>query len=76
LVSQLVDSFVVLYIAFYLNGQFTFRQVIAICIINYIYKFAMAIALTPLIYLVHQWIDNYLGQRLSHKMIETAAKQI
>ena len=76
LVSQLVDSFVVLFIAFYLNGQFTFKQVIAICIINYVYKFAMAILLTPVIYLVHEWIDKYLGERLSRKMVESAAKQI
>lgn len=75
LISQLVDSFVVLFIAFYLNGAFSFKQVLAIGLINYIYKFIMAIVLTPLIYLAHGLIDNYLGPRLSHTLIEAAAKQ-
>jgi hypothetical protein len=75
LISQLVDSFVVLFIAFYLNGVFSFKQVLAIGLINYIYKFIMAIVLTPLIYLAHGLIDRYLGPRLSHTLIEAAAKQ-
>ena len=76
LVSQLVDSFVVLFIAFYLSGpHWPFKQVLAICIINYIYKFFMAIAMTPLIYVVHRWIDKYLGKKLANKMIEKAARQ-
>ena len=60
LVSQLVDSFVVLFIAFY--GVFSTQQIIAIGITNYIYKFAVAILLTPLIYLGHSIIDKYLGK--------------
>jgi len=41
LVSQLVDSFVVLFIAFYVlgNPSWSFKMVIAVGIINYIYKF-------------------------------------
>lgn len=77
LVSQLIDSFVVLYIAFYIGGPgWPLKMVLAIGLINYIYKCVMAIALTPLIYLVHKWIDNYLGKRLANKMIESAAKEI
>jgi hypothetical protein len=60
LISQLFDSFVVLFIAFY--GIFTTSQIVAIGITNYIYKFAVAILLTPLIYLGHYWIDRYLGK--------------
>jgi hypothetical protein len=56
----LFDSFVVLFIAFY--GIFTTSQIVAIGITNYIYKFAVAILLTPLIYLGHYWIDRYLGK--------------
>ncbi len=76
LISQLIDSFVVLYIAFYLSGpHWPLKQVMAIATINYIYKCFMAIAMTPLIYVVHNWIDKYLGKRLANKMIETAARQ-
>ncbi|MFC5407745.1 queuosine precursor transporter [Larkinella bovis] len=61
LISQLIDSFVVLVIAFYIFGNWSFKQVIAVAIINYIYKFFVAVVLTPVLYLAHYLIDNYLG---------------
>ena len=73
LVSQLVDSFVVLYIAF--AGVFTNQQIIAIGITNYIYKFTVAIALTPLIYFGHSLIDKYLGKVNADKISEAAARE-
>jgi uncharacterized integral membrane protein (TIGR00697 family) len=63
LISQLIDSFVVLVVAFYIFGNWSFSQVIAIGIINYIYKFSVAVLLTPLLYLIHYLIDGYLGIR-------------
>jgi queuosine precursor transporter len=77
LVSQLIDSFVVLFIAFYIFGgkhKWTFQQVISVGIINYIYKFSVAILLTPLLYVAHSLIDNYLGKDLSEKIIDDAAR--
>jgi uncharacterized integral membrane protein (TIGR00697 family) len=75
LVSQFVDSFVVLFIAFYIaprlvgNTQpWSFAQVMAICFGNYIYKFVVAVLLTPVIYLAHGWIEKYLGRSLAHQM--------
>ncbi|WP_171062938.1 queuosine precursor transporter [Larkinella sp. C7] len=62
LVSQLIDSFVVLTIAFYVFGNWPFKQVIAVAIVNYIYKFFIAVALTPVLYIAHYLIDNYLGK--------------
>lgn len=73
LVSQLVDSFVVLYIAFY--GIFSNSQIVAIGITNYIYKFMVAILLTPLIYLGHYLIDKYLGKEEAKKISEEASEQ-
>ncbi|MBX3102979.1 MAG: queuosine precursor transporter [Bacteroidetes bacterium] len=73
LVSQLVDSFVVLFIAFYLSGRFSFQLVLAIAIVNYIYKFVLAVLLTPVLYLVHVGIDRYLGKELAHELTERAA---
>lgn len=73
LVSQCIDSFVVLYIAFGLGADWTFQQVMAIGIVNYIYKFSAALVLTPLLYLVHDLIDRYLGHELAHAMTEAAA---
>jgi uncharacterized integral membrane protein (TIGR00697 family) len=73
LVSQLIDSFVVLFIAF--SGTFTTAQIVAIGITNYIYKFAVAVLLTPVVYLGHGLIDSYLGKDHASKMSEEAATQ-
>ncbi|HLT79844.1 MAG TPA: queuosine precursor transporter [Cyclobacteriaceae bacterium] len=73
LVSQVVDSFVVLFIAFY--GTFTNAQIFAIAITNYIYKFAIALLLTPLIYLGHYWIDRYLGREEAIRISEEASEK-
>lgn len=73
LVSQFIDSFVVLFIAFY--GVFTNAQIIAIGITNYIYKFTIAIALTPVIYIGHGLIDRYLGKEHAEKISSEAAKE-
>jgi uncharacterized integral membrane protein (TIGR00697 family) len=80
LVSQLIDSFVVLIIAFYVypklvKGQgepWPFDQLIAICIVNYIYKFIVAILLTPVIYIVHHRIERYLGHEQATVMRKAA----
>jgi len=72
IVSQLVDSFIVLYIAFKLGNNWSWQQVLAICLVNYIYKFTMAIVLTPLIYLGEQRIEKYLGHETTHKMKQAA----
>lgn len=61
IISQLVDSFVVLFIAFYVFGNWSINQIVEVALNNYIYKFVVAIALTPVIYLAHKLIDRYLG---------------
>lgn len=73
LVSQFVDSFVVLYLAF--SGIFSNQQILAIGFTNYIYKFSVAILLTPLIYLGHYVIDRYLGKETAAKLSEEASQQ-
>lgn len=73
LVSQFIDSFVVLFIAF--AGVFSMPQLVAIGITNYIYKFVVAIALTPLIYFGHYLIDNYLGKEQAARMSADASDQ-
>ena len=72
LVSQFLDSFVVVFIALYIGQQLPFIQVLAICIMNYIYKGVMAVVLTPVIYGAHWAIDSYLGEELATEMKEAA----
>ena len=67
-VSQLVDSFIVLFIAFKLGSNWSWQQVLAIGVMNYIYKFSMALLLTPVIYLVEHRIERYLGTELTKKL--------
>jgi uncharacterized integral membrane protein (TIGR00697 family) len=73
LVSQFIDSFVVLYLAFV--GIFSNQQILAIGFTNYIYKFSVAILLTPLIYLGHYVIDRYLGKENAARLSEESSKQ-
>lgn len=77
LISQFIDSFVVIFIAFYLNPAYnwSWQMVAAIGLVNYTYKFIVAILMTPVLYLVHNVIDNYLGRDLSQRMIKMAGKR-
>lgn len=79
LVSQLIDSFVVLFIAFYIapriSGQseaWSFGLVMSVCVGNYIYKFLVALLMTPVIYLAHAGIERYLGYDLATQMKQAA----
>jgi hypothetical protein len=72
LISQWIDSYVVLIIAF--GGTWEWPRLIAIGSVNYLYKFGMAILLTPLIYLGHYAIDRYLGNEKASAMKHEAAK--
>jgi len=73
LVSQLVDSFVVLGIAFYVFGNWSLAQVVAVGIINYLYKATTAILLTPLLYVAHYFIDRYLGKEHAEELANESA---
>ncbi|MFO7444807.1 MAG: queuosine precursor transporter [Ignavibacteriaceae bacterium] len=75
LVSQFIDSFVVLFIAFYLGANWDLKLVLAIGVVNYMYKFTVAIVLTPLLYAAHYFIDMYLGKETADKLVvEATAK--
>jgi hypothetical protein len=83
LISQFIDSYVVLFIAFYIGsrigaveGDFTwpFSLFIAVGTINYIYKVIEAIILTSVIYLIHGWIERYLGHERAAQMKAAALR--
>lgn len=75
LVSQFIDSFVVLFIAFYVGAGWDLKLVIVIGIMNYAYKFLIAVALTPLLYIIHYFVDRYLGKETAHKLMEEATEK-
>ncbi|WP_119718654.1 queuosine precursor transporter [Cognatilysobacter tabacisoli] len=73
-VSQLVDSFVVLYIAFVLGPQqWPTSLFLAVSTVNYLYKMLAALALIPLIYLVRAGITRYLGASRAAELRAQAA---
>ncbi len=78
LISQLIDSFVVLIIAFYFlapeGKEWSINQVFVVGFDNYTFKFFVAIIITPFIYLAHYLIDSYLGKDLAEKAKEQALK--
>jgi queuosine precursor transporter len=73
-ISQFVDSFLVLYIAFYIGNDWSFQLVLAICIVNYIYKICVAIILTPVVYLLEKVMDNYVGKQQAAEMKQAAMR--
>ena len=74
IVSQIIDSFVILFIAFYFLGNWSVEQVLKVGTIQYIYKILLAILLTPLIYLAHIIIDRYLGKDKATVLIDQSDK--
>lgn len=83
LFSQFIDSFVVLGIAFYIgpmldasNGApWSLAMLLSIGTGNYIYKFVVAVLMTPVIYLVHGIIEKYLGPEKAAEMKAAAMKR-
>jgi queuosine precursor transporter len=82
LFSQLADTFIVTSIAFYFypmlvagNGEpWSLNQLFTVCAGGYLYKFTVAVFMTPVIYGVHVLIEKYLGEELAAEMKQRAAK--
>jgi uncharacterized integral membrane protein (TIGR00697 family) len=62
MISQLIDSYIVLYLGFVLPGAMTLETYFEVAPTNYILKMLIAILLTPLIYLGHYLVRRYLNQ--------------
>ncbi len=73
-ISQLIDSFVVLFIGFVVPGIFTMSQFWSTGCTNYLLKLMIAIGLTPLIYLFHWIVEKYLGEEKAHLLEHSAEK--
>lgn len=81
IISQFFDSFVVLFVAFKLGPSITgtlkpwsWSLLFAVGTVQYVYKFLMAIIMTPVIYWIHRVIEKYLGEEMAQKMKTAAAK--
>jgi queuosine precursor transporter len=75
LVSQFIDSFVVLYIAFVLGPQhWPISLFLAVGTVNYVYKALVAILATPVLYLVHRAVDRWIGHEEAERLRAQAAE--
>jgi uncharacterized integral membrane protein (TIGR00697 family) len=75
LVSQLIDSVVVTYVAFWIFKDMSFPMATALVLTAYTYKLIVAILSTPLVYLVHAGVVRYLGRERALKMREAALRK-
>ena len=73
-VSQLIDSFVIIGIAFWLPGKVKTSEFLTVAASNYSYKLLIALGVTPLLYAGHAAIDRFLGTEEAHQLIEASAK--
>ncbi len=68
LISQLVDSLLVTWVAFALFRGMPMAEATALALTAYVYKFAVAIVSTPAIYAAHAIIERWLGPELAATM--------
>lgn len=74
-VSQFADSFIVLFIGFYLPGNKTFDQIMFLCVTGYLTKLVIAVCLTPLIYVVRGGMRSLFGEKVAEELSLNAAKE-
>ena len=75
-ISQLIDTFVVLGIAFWLPGKMTTAVFLNAALTGYTFKLIIAVVLTPMIYVGHNLIEKYLGQEESQNIKKVAEESL
>jgi queuosine precursor transporter len=60
--SQLIDTYIVLYIGFVLPGNMSWSDFMTIAPTNYVLKIIIAVSLTPLIYAGHYAVKKFLSK--------------
>ena len=73
-VSQLIDSIVIIGIAFWLPGKVKTSEFLTVAASNYSFKLIVALAITPLLYLGHAAIDRFLGTEEAQELIEQSVR--
>jgi len=72
-ISQLIDSFVIIGIAFWLPGKVKTSEFLTVAASNYSYKLLIALGVTPLLYAGHSLIDRFLGLEEARRLVEQTA---
>ncbi len=75
IISQLIDSVVVTYLAFWVLRDMSFPLATALVLTAYTYKLVVAIVSTPLVYLAHAGVERYLGKDKAQAMRAAALRR-
>jgi len=73
-ISQLIDSFVIIGIAFWLPGKVNTSEFLTVATSNYSFKLLIALGVTPLLYAGHAMIDRFLGLDEAYRLVEQTAR--
>jgi uncharacterized integral membrane protein (TIGR00697 family) len=73
-VSQLIDTLVVLAIGLAIPLGWSVQQFASVAATNYSVKLGVAILMTPAIYLAHWAVERYLGRETAEALAEEAAQ--
>jgi uncharacterized PurR-regulated membrane protein YhhQ (DUF165 family) len=74
----MIDTVAVIYLAFVVIPKLTGGQpwsladAFSVSVTNYVYKFAIAVGSTPVLYLVHASVDRYLGKEAAEALVHHA----
>lgn len=77
-VSQLIDTGIVIFVAFVVipellgNEHMTVEKAAVISLTNYVYKFLIAVLITPLLYFVHGLVHAWLGHEAAAALAREA----
>jgi hypothetical protein len=74
-VSQLIDSLVVLYIGLAVPLGWSAQTYFSVSATNYTMKLLVALAMTPLVYAGHRAVEAYLGRDEAERLAEEAARE-
>ncbi|HTF90592.1 MAG TPA: queuosine precursor transporter [Planctomycetota bacterium] len=78
IVSQWIDSYVVIVLAFVVlpmvsgGSPWPMATALAVATTNYVYKFAIAVGSTPVLYFAHSSVKGWLGVELAERMAHEA----
>jgi uncharacterized integral membrane protein (TIGR00697 family) len=72
IISQIVDTYIINFIAFGISGKLSPAQIVNLSNTNYVYKLLIALATTPVIYFGHEIASRYLG--VVHEPLPTEAE--
>jgi uncharacterized integral membrane protein (TIGR00697 family) len=77
-VSQMIDTGIVIFVAFVVipsllgDEHMTVGQATEISVTNYVYKFVVAVLITPVLYVVHAAVKAWLGREAAESLAHEA----